>query len=262
MPDLHLVTLTLDPSSGVQPEESRRYIKHLWTLWRKRANRRRRRAGLTGCVPFVGAVEWQAGTGLAHLHVVAGLAGIDATAAAQDWCEIGGGIVADVQPIGAARPRGVDGDGPRGSTARALGYVLKYALKEATEHAAPSRRHLLTSQGIGYDSADARARRRAYVEEQRGAPLPDPTEPRPSPIPGAVEVLVPTVRPGRGPRADLVTPADRARWAALRAAPKRTTYRYRDRAGDWWRIEQQPGGQRTHTRIPPPSRWAARRGSA
>lgn len=258
VPSLYLVTLTLDPASGVTPAESRKYAVHLWSLWRKRMHRAATKAGHIDGVRFVAAVEWQTGTGLAHIHAIASLPGISPDDAAAAWSSIGGGIVCDVQPITARTPGGSDDDGPRGSAARSVGYVLKYALKEATERPVRGRRYLLASQGLGYYSAPARAARRSHVEARTGVALPAAGAPRPVPGTDLVEVLVPTVTRPAGLSPDTITDDDRARWAVLRAANRRTSYRYLDqKSGRWWRIEQR-GEARTRTQIPPPSRWAPR----
>lgn len=256
-PALHLVTLTLDPSSGVTPEESRRYIVHLLSLWRKRLHRSAQRAGHANGIRYVATVEWQRATGLAHIHAVVDLPGIDADSAASAWSTIGGGIVCDVQPVAALRPDAGVESGPRGGTARAIGYVLKYALKEAVNNKAPGRRYVLASASLGYYSKTATSKRRAFVEDRLGHPLPLPGEPRATDTPGIVEVLMPSLRAAPGYAPDTVTPADRLRFAELRSSARRTTYRYLcSRSGLWYRITQD-GPTRTREHIRPPPRWRA-----
>ena len=253
---IHLCTFTLDPSTNVQAHESRKYIVYLWKLWRKQANRLARKCNNGANIEYVATVEFQKRTGLAHLHVIADLPGIEPDAAAALWTGLGGGIVADVQPVARAKFFGAGEDGPRGSVQRAVGYVLKYALKDATENAVKGRRYVLASQGTGYYAKEPRAARRAYVEAQTGQPMREPSPWRAGPAPGLAVCLVPAIASGRRDCPDTVTPEDRRRFAELRATPARTSYRYLDKRSKlWWSISQD-GPVRTRERIEPPERWS------
>lgn len=227
------VTLTLDPKTGLDESESRKYVQHVWSKWRKRLRRLCLKRGST--LRFMRVVEYQS-NGHAHVHAIMTAEGVSGDEVAAQWFASGGGVVCDVQEL----------DGDRAELARRVGYVVKYALKDATSPEAPRGRHYVeTSEGIGYGSAAAVAKRQAHVAENGdGEASGDDL--------GAHEVrvwgssVVP-IRPPANP--DTVTPEDRERFAALNLEARSTTYRLKDRDGVWWRVEQRDDGTRVRHKL-------------
>lgn len=214
--DVMMATLTLDPKLGVTPEESRRYIVHVWSKWRKRVNRL-----CDGQLKYMATIERQR-NGMAHLHAIVSAPGTQPLTLADAWFRAGGGVVATVEFIRS--------DGDEQACVR---YCLKYALKEAHEHHRPGRRYVLASQGIGYYSAGHRERRRQAFESATDT-VDYYTVPHDQP-------LKPMERP-QSP--DVATPEDLARWEKLNYSSRTSKYRWKDpRTNTWWQITQTPNGR-------------------
>lgn len=232
---VRFVTLTLDPKSGLAEGDSRKFILHAWSKWRKRINRKAAKTGHR--LDFMRVVEFQS-NGYAHLHAVLSAPGVEDTELASDWFAVGGGVVVDVAEI----------TGDREAIARRIGYTVKYALKDATEADSPRGRHYVdSSQGIGYESAPARARRRAYVEEIMQ------DEPKTGNELGPDEVRVYTTDAGHSARPadpDKITPEEAARFDAILAGNRSRKYRSKGSDGYWYLHEQHEDGTRTKTRLP------------
>ena len=233
---LHFVTLTLDPKTGLTERLSRKYLQHCWSKWRKRLARRCAKRGAS--LDFFRTIEYQ-DNGQAHAHVILSAEGITAGEMASAWFECGGGVVCDVQPFDAR---------DRDEVARRVGYAVKYALKDAQAPKAPKGRHFVeTSEGIGYGSAAAVAKRAAYVAASRAG------EKDGGPGLDRQPVRVWTVnapRPARPSNPDTITPADLAAFAALDLDKRSRSYRSRSPAGLWHLHRQLAGGVRTAELLP------------
>lgn len=237
MPALWFVTLTIDPKIGLSAEESRKWIVKAWGDYRKRLNRRTLKAG--GRLAFVSAVESH-GTGFAHMHVVMSAPGLDADELAAQWFAVGGGVMVDVQSV--------NGSGDSQELARRVGYVVKYAIKDAQNPDRPrGRRFLLSSQGHGYDSAPAKARRAAYANEM----MTTDNEGDGADKLGPDEVRVYSTDAGASaPPTDPDTPTaeDLKRFAELNLASRSTAFRLK-RGDEWFEIEQHADGTRSERRL-------------
>ena len=228
------VTLTLDPKTGLEEAVSRKYVQHVWSKWRKRLRRLCLKRGST--LRFMRVIEYQH-NGQAHVHAILTAERLTADEIAAAWFASGGGVVCDVQEL----------EGDRGELARRVGYVVKYALKDAMSPDAPRGRHYVeTSEGIGYGSAAAIAQRQAYVAEKGGESEADavlgPDEVR------VWETTVARTPPPKNP--DTVTPEDLEAFDALKLDARSTSYRTKDRNGVWWEVRQHPDGTRTRHKCP------------
>ena len=228
---LHFVTLTLDPKTGLSERLSRKYLQHCWSKWRKRLARLCDKRGTA--FRFVRVIEYQ-DNGQAHAHVILTAEGVSASEMSAAWFECGGGVVCDVQPF-----YGSDRD----EVARRVGYGIKYALKDAQAPKAPKGRHYVeTSEGIGYGSAQAVAKRAAYVAASQAS------EEKPVGGLDREPVRVWTVnapRPAKPSNPDAITPADLAAFAALDLDKRSRAYRSRSAAGVWYLHRQHLDGSRT-----------------
>ncbi len=231
LPAVYFATLTVDPKLGIVAEESRRYLLHAWSKFRKRLAR-------AGALEFVAVPEMHA-SGYAHLHVLLSSA-VVARELAGHWFAAGGGCVADFQAV------------PVADAARRAGYVMKYCLKDALGEHAGRVRSLLCSEGIGYHSAPARAAREALTGKREGA------EPRA--VGGLtlryerehggssggldlIEVWSTDQRNvgGAGAYTDRASADDLARWAALDRSRLTRAYRWKcPRCGGWYLVEMLP----------------------
>lgn len=157
LPHKWWATLTVDPKVGIAAEESRQYLLHVWSKFRKRLAR------VDPELQFVASLE-QMGSGYWHLHAVLSC-NTSEEGLRSHWKQSGGGAVCEFDPLdGHERQETV-----RNHVARVLGYVLKYAFKDATagDEEGECRRSLLVSHGRGlsYHSEQAKEERRKYMEE-------------------------------------------------------------------------------------------------
>lgn len=145
LPNLHFLTLTLDPKVGISVEDSRKYVGHIWSRFRKRMDRR-------GRFEYVAATESHK-SGYTHLHVLASIPEeMKEREARTQWFLVGGGVVMDFQPLA-------------GDAAQAVGYVIKYVFKDAAKH--PKKRSMRVSRGFSYYAKEHKAERRKYAEKLR-----------------------------------------------------------------------------------------------
>lgn len=216
LPNVMMATLTLDPKLGVDAEESRRYIVHVWSKWRKRVNRL-----CDNELQYMATIERQR-NGMAHLHAVISAPDCQPLSLADAWFQAGGGAVANVEAIRDDRDE-----------LACVRYALKYALKEAQSHHRTGRRYVLASQGLGYYAAEHRERRRQAFEDQTGT-CEYYTIPK-----------EPTVHAIDRPKSpDVATPEDLERWKRLDFSSRTTKYRWKDpRTGTWWQITQTAKGR-------------------
>ena len=154
LPALHFLTLTLDPKGLDDPRKSRKYLYHCWTKYRKRMARRARSVGAE--FRFCGTFE-QHKSGIYHLHILTS-APLEEEVIRSQWFKSGGGIVLDCQSLDETS-----------ETSRLIGYIMKYALKDASTQAGhQSRRSLICSQGDGYYSKAHKAARQAFARHMGG----------------------------------------------------------------------------------------------
>lgn len=242
MAGLRFVTLTIDPKCGVSAADSRAYVVSVWSKFRKRLARAAARTG--DRVAFAASIEAQR-SGMAHIHAVLSVPGVDAEAMAAHWFACGGGVVVDVQAIA----------GDTREVARRVGYVVKYCLKDAQSTTRThGTRHLLTSQGLGYHSEAAKAVRTAHVqamlsetnENGEGTEKGEGVEPD-GLRPGEVRVWTTAARRGGGsvPDPDAPTPDQLERWSKLQLDKRSTSYRFKGDDGIWYLITQHADGTRT-----------------
>lgn len=152
--DVKFTTLTLDPkafpeSVGIDPqdfEQTRRYLLHVWE--RKFIKRIKRR--VEGDFAYTASIE-EHESGRAHIHIVWSCS-LSEEQIRHHWFESGGGVV--MESVGIA-----DGE----DLARQVGYVLKYAFKGA-ETRKKGRNAIFNSEGIGFHSEEAKAKRRERVQ--------------------------------------------------------------------------------------------------
>jgi len=234
LPELWFITLTLDPKTGIRAEMSRKYLIELFSVFRKRVNYRVKKEDPSKKLHYVGTIEMQKRTGLAHFHAVVSAPGVDAEELGATWFEVGGGVVAHVQPLDDTM-----------DLAQHVGYALKYALKDALEDPCKGRQYVLCSQGIGYNTEKAKAARREYMREKGQLhhafeePKMEDGEPVPVLIWSTESVNVPCGNP------DEITEEDRKYFASLNLDARTTEYRWYDRkTGLWWKITQQSGVRR------------------
>lgn len=161
------LTLTVDPKvfpEGVTETEARKYLVHCWEKYRKRLRRR------ADDLDYSGSFEMHSDGERWHLHMIvaADFPGRDTEGEIREmlrvqWFESGGGAVAKVKRVREGR-REPSTDGTPDGIAGAVGYVVKYAFKDAADahRRAESRRSVLASEGIGYYSGAAKDERRAY----------------------------------------------------------------------------------------------------
>ena len=160
LPNLTFVTLTIDPKNGIAAEDSRKYIIDRWSVFRKRVHRR---------VEFLCvAVPESHKSGYTHLHVLCSLPDRATEEFIRSaWFAVGGGVVMDVQPL----------DTSEHTPEQVVGYVIKYAFKDATE--GKGRRSLFCSQGISFHSEKYKQERREYARRmllESGHVLPSETD--------------------------------------------------------------------------------------
>ena len=160
LPNLTFVTLTIDPKNGIAAEDSRKYIIDRWSVFRKRVHRR-------GEFLYV-AVPESHKSGYTHLHVLCSLPDRATEEFIRSaWFAVGGGVVMDVQPL----------DTSEHTPEQVVGYVIKYAFKDATE--GKGRRSLFCSQGISFHSEKYKQERREYARRmllESGHVLPSETD--------------------------------------------------------------------------------------
>ena len=160
LPNLTFVTLTIDPKNGIAAEDSRKYIIDRWSVFRKRIHRR-------GEFLYV-AVPESHKSGYTHLHVLCSLPDRATEEFIRSaWFAVGGGVVMDVQPL----------DTSEHTPEQVVGYVIKYAFKDATE--GKGRRSLFCSQGISFHSEKYKQERREYARRmllESGHVLPSETD--------------------------------------------------------------------------------------
>lgn len=164
--------LTLTVDAKVLPDdagelEARKYLVHSWDKYMKRLRRR------SESISYAGSFELHSSGDRWHLHVLVSATfpdyGSDGAAREMmriQWFEAGGGAVGKVKRIREGYTERSD-DGTPDGIEGAVGYVVKYAFKDAATsmEEQDSRRSLIASQGIGYHSAEAKERRREKVEE-------------------------------------------------------------------------------------------------
>lgn len=225
---LYFATLTVDrkvkdeDGEPLSPEDSRKYLVHCWDKMLKRLRRRSEE------IWYAGAFERHQ-DGYWHLHLVIGAdyTAVDPTDARAveemmrtQWIGAKGGAVMDVKRIrpNSAHSDGRDTDGRPQTVAGAVGYVVKYALKDATEadEDGISRRSLIASQGIGYHSAEAKAERRAHATAANSAH---------SGNSGTIQEWQPMQVGQRSEFADSLTPDDRERFERMDDSQRTLTYR-------------------------------------
>lgn len=144
LPSLRFVTLTVDPKTGLSPEDSTKFVKDRWE--RRFIKRIKRKT--EGELKYVASVEKQK-NGYAHLHAVISTT-VGESVLRQQWFESGGGVVMEAEKI------------PKGrSLARRVGYTMKYAFEDIDQVEGNA---VLASEGIGYHSKAAKEERRQYAE--------------------------------------------------------------------------------------------------
>ena len=143
LPSLRFVTLTVDPKTGLSPDESTKFVKDRWE--RRFIKRIKRRT--EGELKYVASVEKQK-SGYAHLHaVISTTVGEDTLR--QQWFESGGGVVMEVETL------------PKGrALARRAGYVMKYAFEDIDQVKGNA---VLASEGIGYHAEVQKKERRRHM---------------------------------------------------------------------------------------------------
>jgi len=229
------LTLTVDPKvfpEDVGETEARKYLVHCWEKYRKRLRRR------ADDLDYAGTFELHSDGERWHLHMIvaADFPDRESEGAIREmlrvqWFESGGGAVAKVKRVREGRTE-PSTDGTPDGIAGAVGYVVKYAFKDAADaHSkAESRRSVLASQGIGYYSEAAQDERKAYRRRES-------TEAE-----GQVErTFTPLVTGGaqdvgesdRG-RADALTADDRARFERWDKSGRTLFYRERIEDAEEW----------------------------
>ena len=172
------VNLTVDPKTliegeEIEPLESRKYVSHAWGKLRDRLARR------TDELNYAASFERQKGTGLWHMHVLVS-AGFEAvenrnlegirTMIREQAFGAGFGAVCKTKRVAAGAEGGEMGEDGRPETlAGAVGYVVKYCLKDALDAAQSNkkRKAIISSQGFGYNSKRAKEERKAYMESKK-----------------------------------------------------------------------------------------------
>lgn len=165
------LTLTVDPKAmpeDVDETDARKYLTHCWDKFAKRLRYR------ADDLKYAGTYELHHDGDRWHLHMIVAAdfpdreteGGIREMLRVQ-WFESGGGAVAKVKRIREGR-REPSTDGTPDGIAGAVGYVVKYAFKDAAQahSTAESRRSVLASEGIGYYSEAAKDERKAFRERQ------------------------------------------------------------------------------------------------
>jgi hypothetical protein len=196
-PNLKFVTLTLDPKTDLDAEDSEEFIKRVWD--QKFVKRVKRRTD--GEVEYVASVEKQK-TGFAHVHAIMSTT-VDEDTLREQWFESGGGVVMESEPVS-------KGD----ALARRTGYVMKYAFENIDQVKGNA---VLASEGIGYHAEAQKEKRREHSGE---------------PESGRYEYSGPTTggRPKEGAR---VTEVQRERFDALNEEARTRKYiRWDDQDGE------------------------------
>lgn len=230
------LTLTVDPK--VFPEDAdetdaRKYLKHCWEKYRKRLRRR------AEDLKYAGAFELHSDGDRWHLHVVvaADFPGRETEGEIREmmrvqWFESGGGAVGKVKRIREDRTK-PSADGTPDGISGAVGYVVKYAFKDAAEahSAAESRRSVLASEGVGYYSEAAKERRREFAEGQSTSP----ERPVVKEYRSLVDGGAPDVERDPDPaRSDTLTDEDRERFERWDRSVRTLTYRERVEDAPQW----------------------------
>lgn len=146
LPSLQFVTLTVDPKMGIPADDSAAFIKDRWE--RRFVKRVKRRT--EGELKYVASIELHE-DGSAHLHAVMSTT-VGEDELRNQWFESGGGVVMEAEPVQKGR-----------NLSRRVGYVLKYAFEGADEVDGNS---VLASEGVGYNSKEAKEARQRYAEEK------------------------------------------------------------------------------------------------
>jgi hypothetical protein len=199
-PNVRFVTLTLDPKalpSGCDSfDSSRGYLMSCWRDCRERIRYH------TECdLKYTWVVEEQT-SGLAHMHML-----ISCTVPEEElrrhWLEVGGGICVEVSPISGEE-----------MLARKAGYMMKHYFK-ASAGQEIGRDAIGSSNGTGYHSKKAKAKRREYMRQQ-GASWEafDKDQYEFSPPDGA----------GHTNNGDTITDAEREHYAKIRREAQSTRY--------------------------------------
>lgn len=226
------LTLTVDPKvlpDDAGESEARKYLVHCWEKYRKRLRRRGED------LKYAGAFELHGDGDRWHLHIIVAADFPDRSTEAEiremmrvQWFESGGGAVGKVKRVREGR-REPSTDGTPDGIAGSVGYVVKYALKDAADahSAAESRRSLIASEGVGYYSEAAKEERREFAEGQaRTDESPVVREYRPLVSRGADTDL----SDDAPARSDTLTDEDRRRFE--RWDKSNRTLRYRERVED------------------------------
>jgi hypothetical protein len=168
---IFFLTLTVDPKTFPEDAEEndlRKYLRHCWEKYRKRLGY------YADDLKYAGSVEKHSDGDRWHLHMVvaADFPRWEEEEKIREelrvhWFECGGGAVAKVKRIREGR-REPSTDGTPDGIAGAVGYVVKYAFKDAAHahSAAESRRNVWAAQEIGYYSEAAKDERKAFRERQ------------------------------------------------------------------------------------------------
>jgi hypothetical protein len=233
------LTLTVDAKvlpDGASELEARKYLVHCWDKYAKRLRRR------SESMDYAGAFELHSSGDRWHLHLIVAATFPDhgGDGAAREmmrvqWFESGGGAVGKVKRIREGWTARSD-DGTPDGIEGAVGYVVKYAFKDAATsmQEQDSRRSLIASQGIGYHSAEAKERRKEKAQEGDGEGSPSHldsyrvTHRRSE----TEEDWRPLVEGGGGRRgrADTLTEEDRERFEGYDRGVR--TVRYREKVED------------------------------
>lgn len=150
LPALLFLTLTLDPKSltDQSPSAYADVLIDTWSGFMKNLGERCGRAGVKR--HYFGAVEGLR-KGWPHIHAIVSCPLPDAESVIEQmWFRQGGGIIMDVSHV-------------KGGDEKELAALVGYVLKEQFVPGVP-RRNLLTSNGIGYNTQEARRRRREHAD--------------------------------------------------------------------------------------------------
>lgn len=162
------LTLTLRPedSSGLDPEQTCEFVRHLFV--QRFLRRLSRLAGER--LTYLAQID-RPDQEPSHFHLHALIeTDLEPDVVAGQWVGCGGGLDHDARYIGATA----------GDLARVAGYVVKGSRW-------PGHGHLMQSNGLGYNSAEAKAARKEWARERYGHTW-DPDE---------VYERVPSIRPAR-----------------------------------------------------------------
>lgn len=152
--DVKFTTLTLDPKAfpegtEIDPcdfEQTRRYLLHVW----ERKFIKRVKRGMDGDLAYTASIE-EHESGRAHIHIIWSCS-LSEEEIRHHWFESGGGVVMESVEIASGE-----------DLAKQVGYVLKYAFKGA-EGRKKGRNSIFNSEGVGFHSEKAKAKRREHVQ--------------------------------------------------------------------------------------------------